>query len=206
MEPTIADAKRVADALKVVIEKIDRREPAALAVDAAPVGRRQLERSFKALGTSPYKEVMRLRLRLAAAELTDTRARHRHLAGIAMGLGYGDERRLREATRAAYGLSPSELRHGAEINRKLSAEEAARQGRRATPYSARGWNSAYRRRRDRKKLQRLLARATRDGQKVLLGKFEPIGVPAAKRDAHGLATTRTLELFEAARPALRQVA
>ncbi|MGN6586992.1 MAG: helix-turn-helix domain-containing protein [Solirubrobacterales bacterium] len=108
------DVERVEDALAVMIRKVDRADPIALAVEAASVGRRQLERHFRNLGTSPHKELCRIRMELAAGELASEGGAARRLKGISRGLGLRDERRLREAVGKAFGLSPQEIRTGAK--------------------------------------------------------------------------------------------
>lgn len=168
MSESRLDAERVAAALEVMIVKADRADPFGLAVDAAEVGRRQLERHFGNLGTSPHKELCRIRTELAAGELASKGGARNRLDWVARRLGYPDERRLREAVGQAFGVSPRELRSGAKIQRALLKDEELRRKARGKQISSGLW-SAYRRRRNREKLHSLLGKANPLGSNVILG-------------------------------------
>jgi AraC-like DNA-binding protein len=206
MNPSTADVQRVAAVLEVMIGKIDRAEPFALAVDSAVVGRRQLERSFQNLRTSPHRELCRIRTELAAGELASKQGGSSHLEGVANRLGYRDERRLREAVGSAYGLSPSEVRRGARIERNLRLDEQIRAGYRGRKTTVGVWTSAYRRRRNQEDLQCLLRKANPEGAKIILGQVKFPRPAKAREEAAELATSRALQLYAAVRGELRQVA
>ncbi|HEU4737425.1 MAG TPA: helix-turn-helix domain-containing protein [Solirubrobacterales bacterium] len=206
MTPSTVDVRRVAAVLEAMIRGIDRAEPFALAVDSATVGRRQLERSFRNLRTSPHRELCRIRVELAIGELTSKHGSFSHLEGVSRRVGYRDERRLREAVRNAYGLSPSEIRRGARIERNLKLDEQARAKRRGRRVTTGTWSSAYRRRRDREDLQRLLGKANAEGARVILGHIVFPRPAEAREDAADLAGNRALQLYAAASGELRRVA
>lgn len=200
------DVERVAAALEVMIAKVDRRQPFAIAVDAAPIGRRQLERSFRRLGTSPNRELCRIRLELAVGELTSKSAASSRLSGIARRVGHADERRLREATHDGLGLSPGEIRLGARISRNLKLDEAARSRFRGKKFKVGVWRTVYRRRQNREKLQRLLRKANPHGANVIVGQVLLPRPAEARERAAELAKERALSLYVASRGELREVA
>jgi AraC-like DNA-binding protein len=206
MMPSTIDVQRVAAALEVMIGKVDRAEPFALAVESASVGRRQLERSFANLMTTPDRELRRIRLQLASGELISKQASSIQLKAISTRVGYRHERRLREATREAYELSPSEVRRGARLERNLKLDEKMRAEWRGTGVKIAVWNTALRRRRHREALQRLLRKANVQGEKVILGHISFPRPSEARRIAPELAMTRARELYKDSRGELRRVA
>jgi AraC-like DNA-binding protein len=206
MTPSTLDVQRVVVALEVMISKVDRAEPFALAVDAADIGRRQLERNFRNLRTTPYRELCRIRLELAVGELTSRQGSSSHLRGISNRVGYRDERRLREATQDAFGLSPGEIRRGARIERDLKLDETVRAQWRGKRARVGLWSSAYRRRQSRETLQHLLGKAKPQGSKVILGHITFPRPSKAREEAGEIARTRALELYADARGRLRSAA
>jgi len=205
MTPSVKDLQRVTAVLEIMISKVDRADPFALAVDSAAVGRRQLERSFEALKTTPHRELCRIRVELGVGELTSGRGGSIHLEGVAHRLGYRDERRLREAMGKTYGLSPSQIRRGARIERKLKRDQKIRARQRGfRPVGL--WSSAYRRRRNREELQRILQKANSQGAKVILNQVSYPRPSTAREEASELARNRVLQLYAAVRQQLRSVA
>ena len=205
MSVSVKTAERVRSAIEVLIAKIDRADPIALAADASPVWRRQLERNFKDLGTTLAKELRRIRVELAVGELAHPRAGSIQIRGIAMRLGYSSERRLREATVASYGLTPGEIRRGSRFERRTRQAEAARRQGQKRP--ARGiWGSDRRRRRDRQAFQLLLKKANPAGVEILTGQIQLPRAGEARGEASALAQARVKELFDHVRPPLRSVA
>ncbi len=148
----------------------------------------------------------RIRTELAAGELASKQGGSSHLEGVANRLGYRDERRLREAVGSAYGLSPSEVRRGARIERNLRLDEQIRAGYRGRKTTVGVWTSAYRRRRNQEDLQRLLRKANPEGAKIILGQVKFPRPAKAREEAAELATSRALQLYAAVRGELRQVA
>jgi AraC-like DNA-binding protein len=205
MTPSRLDVERVSAALTVMIQKVDRADPFGLAVDSAAVGRRQLERHFSNLKTSPHRELCRIRIELAAGELTSRQGTSAHLEGVSRRLGYQDERRLREAVGKAYGLSPREMRTGARIQRNLKQDEEIRRKWRGSRLSVGLW-SDYRRRRNREILQKLLKKAKPVGAKVMLGDVSFPRPAKAREMAADLAKTRVLQLYAAATESRKRAA
>lgn len=193
MKPSAIDLHRVETALDIMIQKVDRADPVALAGEAVGVGRRQLERHFRRLGTSPHKELSRIRAQLAAGELTVQEGNSIRLLGVARRVGFQDERRLREATSKSYGLSPGELRQGARLKRRFQQDEAIRRSYRGSKIAAGLW-SEYRRRRNRAILDGLLRKATPAGVKAILGQATLPRPSAARRTSGQLARKRVMEL------------
>lgn len=74
----------------------------------AGCSRRQIERAFRAFGTSPASELKALRASLAAHAILWGRTRQ--LEDLAHELGYESGRAMRRDVRARWGLSPQELR------------------------------------------------------------------------------------------------
>jgi AraC-like DNA-binding protein len=205
MTPSALDVQRVAAALEVMISKVDRDEPFALAVDEAEVGRRQLERHFKALRTTPHKEQCRIRSQLAGAELTSKRGSSSLLRGIARRVGYRSERRLREAMQDTFGLSPGEIRRAARLDRNLKTDEAIRAQWRGTGVRIGLW-SEYRRRRTRETFQRLLSKANPTGANLVLGYTLFPRCSRAREEAGVLARARVRELYAEMKASLKDAA
>ena len=196
MTSSSIDVKRVATTLASMIRKVDRADPFGVAVDSAAVGRRQLERHFKSLGTTPHKELSRIRAEFAAGELADKDGFRRSVKGIARRLGYQNERRLREATAKAFGLSPREIRRGSRIDRSLKLDEEIRRKARGSRIPAGLWSN-YRRRKNREILLGILRKATPLGAKVIVDEVSFPRLAQGRKIAAELAMARAIQLSEA---------
>jgi AraC-like DNA-binding protein len=80
--------------------------------------RRQLERAFKALGTSPQSQMREIRGDLGAAMLT--RSDRPQLKAVAKRIGLRDTRALRREIGLAWGISPGVLRDAAQLEQSIT--------------------------------------------------------------------------------------
>lgn len=213
MEPFNAqDRLRVETALVVLYGGMDRHTSALLASlgKACCCSRRQVERAFERLGTSPGQELTTIRANTAAAHLVHPNAHLHKLQGIAIRVGYRDDRALRREVTAAWTLSPRELRKAARLHRTLTGWDEVRAERLARAADSRRgavYHRAWRQHRMMlKKLNILQAAAPPETRHLITGRTKKRTAPECTEQAVQAAREHVEALLASRRRQLRAVA